>query len=83
MFHRVPVLGESRGPALCKCCVHRLKTAPACSQAGPPRAQAHTCTRGLPDRPEDPYPSEVNDNWALEAGACQEPLSLNEGLFTC
>lgn len=79
LFHRVPVLGESRGPALCKC----LCAQTACTDCLPPapRAQAHTCAPGLPDRPSDPCPSE--DNWALEAGACQEPLSLNGGPFAC
>lgn len=45
-------------------------------------AQVHACAQGIPDRPMDPFPSEVKDNWALEAGACQEPLSQNVGLLS-
>ena len=55
----------------------------AYSQAGPPRRpRAHAGAQGTPDRPTDPFLSEVNDNRALEAGACQEPLSQNVGLLS-
>lgn len=76
------LLGVSRCQALCKAYVQagdRLPLAPRESLlAGP---GSHLC-QGGPDRPTDPLPSEVSNNWALEAGACQKLLSQNEGLLS-
>lgn len=48
--------------------VHTLKMPPSRAQAGPPRGPgAHLCARE-PRQAQGPFPSEVNDPWALEAG---------------
>lgn len=47
--------------------------------AGPEGTPTH---KGSQTGPQTPFPSKVNDNWALEAGACQEVLSQNVSLLS-
>lgn len=45
-------------------------------------AQVCAHAQGIPDRFPDSFPSEVNDSWALEAGACQNCCPQNVGLLS-
>lgn len=55
----------------------RLAPPPGVAFLGPSPAYAQD-----PRQAQGVPPSEVSDNQALEAGACQEPLSQNVGLLS-